>query len=73
MVELDFDEEGKKEVKEVVMMVMLKVEVVVMGCCYGYESEDEGDGEKSIKGGGEGGVVVVMELMLELIVKLSPE
>ena len=31
MVELDFDGEGKREVKEVVMIVMLKVEVVVMG------------------------------------------
>jgi len=31
MVELDFDGEGKGKVKEVVMMVMWRDEVVVMG------------------------------------------
>jgi len=66
--------EKKKEVKEVVMMVILKVELMVMGVCCGDESEDGGDREGSIRGEGDAGeVMVVVMLKFVKMVELSLE
>ena len=71
--ELNFDGEGKREVKEVVMMVMLKVgSGGDWGCCCGDERTYECDGEGSIREGGDDGkVMVVVVLKLVKMVELS--
>ena len=55
------------------MMMMLEFEVVVMGWFCGEKSEDVGGGERNRRGGVDGGVEMVVELILKKMVVLLPK
>ena len=55
--------EKKREVKKVMMRVMLEVEVMVMNVVLYGESVDGDDGEENRRGGGEDGGFVMVVLI----------